>query len=472
LHSLVWFAALLVGLRAFFLRVLGPRTGALALLAFGLSPNLMLAARLVAARHILVTAAAVVAGLGLLVESEHRPRWRWYACLAFMTALAGGEGGLGGLALWFAYETLGPLKAPWPVRARRAVVPLALGMTYLGIYVLVGGGAREMDIYVDPLGDPLGFLKAAVLRLPMLLGNLVWLVDAGLGALWPMPVILGGLVGTAIVATLLARSWPAIPLSEAAALKWLVPGAMLATIGVVGGMPGGRELVVANVGFAALVAVLLLHGWSREAGASGPWLLQRLIVGLLAFVHLVFGPIATVASWQLVRQAARATESVAQQMRQAAGSARRVVLLVGSDPAVWIYALRLARGEHPGPASDCWWIASAAKGEHRFTAIDPRSFRLETTDTTLLTDETVHMYRARSLTMTVGDRITQCGAIIAVAGVRDGQPHRLDVRLETPLDDPDLALLAWRNGTFERVSAREISVGMSIPWSPGPTGLF
>jgi len=92
LHSIAWLAALLVLARSFFLRVMGPSAGTLALLVFALSPHFTLAARLIAARHILVTAVAVTAGLLLLVQSEERPRARWYAGLAFTFGLAGGEG--------------------------------------------------------------------------------------------------------------------------------------------------------------------------------------------------------------------------------------------------------------------------------------------------------------------------------------------------------------------------------------------
>ncbi len=72
----------------------------------------------------------------------------------------------------------------------------------------------------------------------------------------------------------------------------------------------------------------------------------------------------------------------------------------------------------------------------------------------------------------VGDEITQCGAIVQVTGVRDGRPYRLDIRLERLLDDPDLALLAWRNGSIERVAASQIANGLSIPWTPGPMSPF
>src|SRR5262249_26077774 len=144
-----------------------------------------------------------------------------------------------------------------------------------------------------------------------------------------------------------------------------------------------------------------------------------------------------------------------------------------SDPAVWIYALRLARDEHPAPIHDgCWWLLSAAKAEHRIEQTDRRSFTLETLDTTFLSEGAQHMYRADRLPMAVGDEVAQCGGLVRVAAVRDGRPYRLEVQLDSALDDPDVALLAWRDGRIERVSPAEVSTGLSIAWSPGPTGVF
>ena len=239
-------------------------------------------------------------------------------------------------------------------------------------------------------------------------------------------------------------------------------------------MPGGRELVVASLGFAPLLATLLVYGRRRVVGDAGrtPWL-RRAVVLLLGVVHIVLAPLLTLGTWEIVSQAARATERVSRQMRDAAYGARRVVLLTGSDPSVWIYALRLARSERPGPIEDgCWWLVSAAKGEHRIRQIDPRSFSVETIGTTFLSEEAVRMYRAHDLPMRVGEEIVQCGAVVRIAATRDGWPSRLDIRLDMELDDPDLALLAWRHGAIERVSAGEITPELSLPWTPGPMGMF
>src|SRR5262249_2096682 len=161
---------------------------------------------------------------------------RGYAALAFTLGLLGGEGGLGGLAFWFAYEMLGPKGSNR--RLARCAAPVILGVAYLAGYALVLGGAREMDLYVDPLTDPMGFLEALTIRLPMLLGNVVWLADAGLGLFWPGPVIAMGIVGVVVVAWVLAKTLSIVGAHQGTALRWLVPGAVLATSGVVGGMPG------------------------------------------------------------------------------------------------------------------------------------------------------------------------------------------------------------------------------------------
>jgi hypothetical protein len=469
-HSLVWFAALLLLLRSFFTRVLGRSTGNLALFLFALSPCLTLPSRFIAARHLVVAAASAAAGLLLLLRGEERPRWRWYAAAAFALALLAGEAGLGGLAFWAAYELLGPWEGARQERLRRALGPVLLGFAYLIVYALAGGGTRHSDLYVDPLGDPLGFLRAAATRVPMLLGNAVWLVDAGFGMVWPVPIVIAGLLGAALVGALFARISSGIPSAEKAALRWLVPGALLATVGVVGGTPGGRELTMAGIGFAPLIAVILRYGWGRLRDNRAATLgLRRAAVALLAALHIVLGPAAGLAAWQFSRRGTQATETVARRMRDAAGGANRVVLLAASDPLVWVYALRQARSEQLS-ATPCWWIASAAKGEHRITRTGPRSFDIETTDATLLREVFERHFRAQRLDLAVGSEIEQCGAVIRVVAARDGLPYRLDVRLDVPLDDPDLVLLAWRKGNLERVAVSELSQGLSIPWSAGSMG--
>jgi hypothetical protein len=61
---------------------------------------------------------------------------------------------------------------------------------------------------------------------------------------------------------------------------------------------------------------------------------------------------------------------------------------------------------------------------------------------------------------------------VRVAATVEGRPTRVEVDVDSALDDPNLALLTWRNGRIERVSFGEIASGLTIPWSPGPLGML
>ena len=470
LHSLVWFAALLACARTLFLRLFQRRTATLALFIFALSPHFAVSSRWIAARHLVLAGVGATAGLLFLIRSEDRKGWRWLAIAAFVLGLASGETGLGGLAFWAAYETLGPAAAVSPSRPGRALQPTALGVLYLGIYAAVGGGARDTGVYIDPLGDPLGFVATAATRLPLLVGNALWLVDAGLGTVWPAVLVAVGLVGAAVVALVYAQASEAIPRSDRAALRWLVPGALVATAGLVGGMPGGRELVVVSLGSAPLISILLLHGWRRLPAQPRSWP-RRSVVALLGFVHLAAGPAAALGSWQFVLHLSKQSEAIAKQMVDAAGDARRVVLLNMADVTVWLYALPLARDAHRDAFGDaCWWIASAAKGRHLLSRTGPQSFSVETIDTTFQRELFEGLFRSRRVPFRVGDEVEQCSAVLRVAALRDELPYRLETRLDRTIDDPSVALLLWRNGKVERIAASELSGGVEVAWSPGPTG--
>jgi hypothetical protein len=58
-----------------------------------------------------------------------------------------------------------------------------------------------------------------------------------------------------------------------------------------------------------------------------------------------------------------------------------------------------------------------------------------------------------------------------VLRVADGLPARIELRVD-PLDDPDVALLAWQQGAFRRLALPPIGESTVIPWSPGPSGVF
>ncbi|WP_433937435.1 hypothetical protein AB3662_22655 [Sorangium cellulosum] len=477
LVSIALYVALVAAAGGLFFRVLPRATAALALLIFAVNESHMNTAGWISCQHLLLAALPVV--LGLLAHLRYREEgWRpgrYLGPLGLGIGLLGGEAALGGAAYWVAYQLLGPAPegraAGWRARAASALPAVGL-LAYFAAYKAFGGGAANTGGYVDPLATPLRFATAAAERVPILIGNAIAAVPADLSnALPPAPFVALGLASAAGVALLYRACLPAVPERERAALRWLVPGALLALFTTLGGFPGARLLLLPNLGIAPLLAVLVLHGLRRGASPGLASAGRRAGAGLLAVVHVVIAPILFVAGTRASADMARKIEDVARTAEIGAPPRKRVFLAASSDPMASMYPPTIIALESPD-AMSCWSMLSMAKAPHRLTRTGPSSFTLAPIGRTMLTGAFEALYRAPSAPIRAGFQVAQCGATIRVAEVEDGRPARIEVDLGAPLEDPGLVLLAWRDGKLRRVAPPAIGEAVELPWSPGPIGFF
>ena len=334
------------------------------------------------------------------------------------------------------------------------------------VYRLVGGGARASGGYHDPLSDPLGFAGVAAMRVPILLGDALFGIPAELGDVVSStrlaPV---GCVAVAVLALVYVLCHPRISDRERAALRWLVPGAAASTVLGAAGFPGGRVLVLPDVGFAAQLGVLLARGF--EPGARR--CVRIALVGVLAAVHLVLAPLS---SWHAIAKLAyraRASEAVADQLAEIAPADGRI-FLVSSDPDVFMYPRGILADTRPG-VMRCASTLSAAHAAHRITRLDDRTLALEPIERLLLDGSFDTLFRAADRPFAVGDTVRQCGATVRVTDVRAGHPARIEVTFDRTLDSPDLLVLFWRDGHLAPLDALPVGASTEVPWSAGPTGL-
>ncbi|WP_437321822.1 hypothetical protein [Sorangium sp. So ce385] len=477
LVSIALYIAVVAAAGRLFLRVLPRATAALALLIFAVSASHMQPAGWISCQHFLLTALPVV--LGLLAYLRYRDEgWqpgRYLGPLGLGIGLLGGEAALGGAAYWVAYQLAGPVPPGRAagVRARATAALPVLGLlVYFAAYKAVGGGAAHTGGYVDPLSSPLQFAARAAERLPILLSNALLTVPSELSGALPVgPFIAAGLAATAGLALLYRACLPAIPERERAALRWLVPGALLTLLTTVGGFPGSRVLMLPNLGIAPLLAVLILRGL-RPASSPGraPWA-RRAGAGFFAVVHVALAPPMFLLATLSNTDAARKLEQVARTAEIGAPPRKRVFLAASSDPMASIYPQAVLALESP-EAFSCWSMLSTAKAPHRLTRTGPSSFTLAPLGRTMLVGAFETLYRAPSAPLPPGYEVRQCGATIRVAEVEDGRPSRIEVDLGAPLEDPGLVLLAWRDGGLRRVALPAIGEAVELPWSPGPIGFF
>lgn len=475
-HTALWGVAFVGAGALVYRRSLPPVTAGLALLLFCVDDVRSQATQWIAARHALVS--AVPAFLGLAAHIAHRRgtfrAGRFVAPLLFAVGLAGGESAVACLAYVFAYELFGPEARGTPGSARaRALAPVTVVMAlYVGIYRALGSGVSTNGQYYDPLHDPAGFLGAAAWRLPSLVGSYFLGSPTDLANVLPAaPFVVIGLVAVVLIVPLARAVAPELEPGERDALRWLLPGAFAGLLVSLGGFAGNRLLMVPSLGGAALMAVLLRHG-ARRLGATGARLrLRQALVGLLALVHGPLAALSFVGGGVFGAQVAAATDVVAQSMELPSARPARVFVLVCSDPMASMYGGTELAVTDPGRTS-AFHILSMVKATHRITRVAERTLRIEPLEAPFLRGSFERVFRAPSRTFQVGDEVALKQGRVRVVGVREGEATAIELTLDEPLDGPDLAWLALRDGALRRVALPALGERIEIPWSPGPTGLF
>ena len=130
-----------------------------------------------------------------------------------------------------------------------------------------------------------------------------------------------------------------------------------------GAFPGARVLELAELGSAALVAVIVRHAFSRGPHA----LARRAVGGVLVAFHLALSPLGVLANDATTARIRQKTEAVAEQAAVAVRGADRAFYLAGSDPMASLYAPTVLASEGRAPPGGCWTWISGAKAKVRIT---------------------------------------------------------------------------------------------------------
>lgn len=287
LHTLAWFVALLVALKALFQRLLPPRVAMLALALYAWDDARGHVLSWVAKRNALI---AALLGICALLAYDRWRRDRWWPGALLVPALLGlsllsAEVGVCTTAYLFAYAWCldrGPL-------AKRlvALVPsAAVVVLWRIVYVAAGYGAAGTVGYIDPFRQPLAYVSRLLEHAPILaLGQLTpfW---SDFWALYPPPVKVG--VYLLALVTLLAIAWVGWSRLAADPLArfWVLGGGLsLAPVAITG--PSDQNLVFVGIGAAGALALLFASALSSVPTARLP----RILVGTMAVCHLALAPL-------------------------------------------------------------------------------------------------------------------------------------------------------------------------------------
>lgn len=445
LENALWFGALTLSAAAVFKVTLkSSRVVALATLLVAVDHTHAMLAVLISNRHAVLAAVFAFASFAAHLRWRNGDaRARTVALGLFVAALLCGEStfALGGYL--FAYTLWNdPDRSParW-----RALAPYALLVAvWAVVYRAQGCGAFGGDFYIDPVRQPLTFLRAAASRMPILaLGQVALPPSEFVG---PRPLY----VSAIIAAVLTAASVPAWRLvrHDAMAKTWVF-GALLALVPGCATFPGDRLLLFSGLGVMALFAIAFERvWWSGETSSRG----ARVFVGALAVLHLGLSPLLLPARAVNIAQTAGGFVERADRSLPHDDAVRGQMLMIVTSPdtlaPVYVMARREPEGR-PTPTRGFRLMAMATRGT--------TTLRRDTAQSVVITssegiphDMFGALYRGAAMPFHLGDTVVTAGMTATVTALTpDGLARETRFTWDRDLDDARYRWVWWTHFHYE-----------------------
>ncbi len=444
LHSIGWFAACVLLmtrlLRRLFLHVRHASwVAGLAALMWTVDGTHGVPVGWLAQRNTLVSTAFALAAL-LLHDRARRDgsrRARYWSPVALLGALLAGEGALSVIGYLVAYA--GFLDdAPRRDRMLSVVPHFAVVVAWALGYRLLHFGAHGSGVYLDPVGDPLRFLRALVVRLPVNLSGELGAPPPDLHLLFP-PALATAMVAIDIIAVVVAMVF-LVPLLRTNRLaRFFAIGALCAMLPACATAPSSRLLFLAGFGLLGLLAqqcATLLEG-SRRAWPVRAW--TTCMLGS----HLLLGPVLFSLTTMQMLAVQRVTDRLTADIPQADATLSRRLVIVNPPDATFTWAASLIRLAHN----------EALRASLLGLAVGTRDVDLFRTDASTLVvhqeggfivSERERLRRDPSTLMPIGTQVRLTGVTIEVlATTLDHGPSVVAARFAAPLEDRSLQWMRW-----------------------------
>jgi hypothetical protein len=499
-HSMVWWALLVAAAGAVLFTALPPLPAAAALLFFSLDESHTVPVLWLANRCALMATVFAFAALACHLRWRSSARgtgWRMASIALCALALCSGEYALASVGYLICVELASP-----PARSSRlqAILPfLVLSVLYLVSSAALGyGGSAHSGLYTSPLGAPLEFAGKALAGLPVMLGELVLGVPAdwwSFGSPWPeqlraalsidpaqwqrvpaWPVwqltlgVLSLLITLGLLRWLRPRSSP----EQQRALIWLVAGATLGLLPVMGSFITTRLALPSALGFAALFGAVLCQGLSQQQGRLAALALGAILLythGYRAFVQSQ----STTAFYTLVAQS-RTQWPLTAALDDAKAASQRLVMVASADAndAAYIPFVRMAWGR---AALQGFRVLSGSPGSHAVTRVDAHTLEVRVTDDFGLANSVAgSLTRPASEPLANGAKVSVAGMDVTVLQTHQGQPTHMRFRFDVPLESEQLVFVESTTKGLQRLALPAVGESIQLPrpvmpnlaWLAGP----
>ena len=449
LHSLLWYALMLATAALLYRRWLGSlAAAALAALFFALDPGHAIAASWLASRSVVV---GVAFGLAALWAHDRARRDGWRPGVVLTPALLGlaflaGEIALGAIGYFGAHALLLD-RAHWKRRIWGALpwlIPLGI---WAGAYTLLGYGTYGSGVYIDPVSEPMAFMRELPMRWSAYAFSSLTRYPSDYFA-WAMRGTTGAVI-LAAVAILFTVVLVALVRRSPAARFWLL-GMSLSAVAVCTTEPSGRVAAFPLFGGVALASLLV---------TEARWFLAAPLVIVHAVLPLVLKPLSAAS---LAPYGAQLTE-LASDVYRGTRPGQQVVIVAAPSyytgtVVVSLGALGPNRYHLPSRVLYAGFVPV------KLTRTDARTLEVRAPQG-FIEGPLSAVYRGSAHRMRVGQGLQLTGAQIVVTGVSaDGMPDTIEFRGAWPLDGPRYHFVAWNGRRYAALPLP--SPGQS--WTSGP----
>jgi hypothetical protein len=378
----------------------------------------------------------------------------------------------------------------WRARSKvaaRALLPTLIPVVvYLAVHKLSAYGTFGADVYADPINHPLGWLRWAQLRLPMLATAALWGVPASTlmvfshpGGMWwferwpsynPVEAYLShmwfGVFGIGLVALLLLLARAGLHEDERRLLRAMLLGGALGLLPISVAPSHARLLIIAQLAACTIVcltALACVRLLSRRAPQSPTHELTPLRGAVLRLRGAVMLPLLGAMLWlQTVEdlrwsdrylehldalQASDVAAFTEGDLLEQALDGREVIVINAASQSVAMYGpFVLHANGMPVPAS---WRSLALGGDHAIWAFRPADDTLELAAIQGAWLQTAGelFFRRLEHHLHAGDTFDYPTLDIEILADTDGDPTRVRYRFAHSLDDPRyLFLISTKRG--------------------------
>lgn len=261
-HSIAWFVAYIIVLHRFYQKLVLPKAVLiLALLIVVTEPFHSIAATWLANRNILIAAFFVFLSLNLMLVAiqNQRTSYQLWAIVFYTLALLSSEAATSLLAFLIAYVIFYDART-LKQRLTTVFVFFSLTVAWLLIYrALAYGAAGNAAMYVDPIAQPMVFLRQLIERIPLALSLQILVLPKLFPEFWtPAKLILSG------VFLLLALAF-VVGYSKSRLVGFSLMAFVLAVVPLASALLHERNFIFLSAALAPLLAQVIRYFWLKAS---------------------------------------------------------------------------------------------------------------------------------------------------------------------------------------------------------------